>query len=132
MNSLNHCAFIGNVARDPETRYLPSGDAVCTFSIGCNWKTKEKEGVEWVRISAFGKLAEIVGEYCKKGQQVYVSGRLTTRKWQNKEGQDQYSTEIVADRLQMLGGKRDGAQKPDEREPETAGAGANDDDSIPF
>lgn len=142
MASLNHCMFIGNLGGDPETRYLPSGEALCNFSIGCNWKSKENEGVEWIRISAFGKLAEICGEYLKKGAPVFISGRMQTRKWEDKEsGQERYSTEIVAEKMQMLG-KKDGTETQ-RREPAAAatgkpqgkkGGGAFDqmDDDIPF
>lgn len=111
-NSLNHCHFIGNLGRDPELRYAPSGDAICNFSIACGWKTKDKEGTEWIRITAFGKLAEIAGQYLKKGSQVYISGRMTTRKWKNKEGVEQFSTEINADQMQMLGAKTESAAPP--------------------
>lgn len=114
-NDLNLCQFIGHLGKDCETRYLPSGDAVANFSIACNWKGKDSEGVEWVRLTAFGKLAEICAEYLKKGSQVYVSGRMRTRKYQDREGNDRYSTEIVADRMQMLGGKQEG--EPERKEP---------------
>ena len=110
MASVNKCIFIGNLGRDPEIRYMPSGDAMANFSIACTDSFKGKDGsrqerTEWVRIVMFGKQAEIAGEYLKKGSPVYIEGRLQTRKWQNKEGQDQYTTEIVADRMQMLGGR---------------------------
>ena len=110
MASVNKCIFIGNLGRDPEIRYMPGGDAVANFSIACTENFKDKSGAkqertEWVRISMFGKLAEIAGEYLKKGSSVYVEGRMQTRKWQNKEGVDQYTTEIIADRMQMLGGR---------------------------
>jgi len=104
-NDLNRCEFIGRLGKDPELRYAPSGDAICNFTIACGWKSKDKEGAEWVRVTAFGKLAEICGQYLKKGSQVYIAGCMTTRKWKNKEGVDQYSTEINADQMQMLGGK---------------------------
>ena len=104
-NDLNRCEFIGRLGKPPELRYAPSGDAICNFTIACGWKSKDKEGAEWVRVTAFGKLAEISGQYLKKGSQVYIAGRMTTRKWKNKEGVDQYSTEINADQMQMLGGK---------------------------
>ena len=102
-NDHNRCEFIGRLGKDPELRYAPSGDAVCNFSIACGWKSKDKEGTEWVRLVAFGKLAEICGQYLRKGSQVFVAGRMNTRKWQNKQGVDQYSTEINIDQLQMLG-----------------------------
>jgi len=101
---LNLCQFIGRLGKDPETRYSPSGEAVTNFSIAVGWKGKDKEGTEWVRCSTFGKLAEIAGEYLKKGKQCYVAGRMNTRKWTDKDGADRYSTEINVDRLQLLGG----------------------------
>jgi single-strand DNA-binding protein len=113
MASVNKCIFIGNLGRDPEIRYMPSGDAMANFSIACTDSFKSKSGekqerTEWVRIVMFGKQAEIAGEYLKKGSSVYIEGRMQTRKWTNKEGQDQYTTEIVADRMQMLGGRSSG------------------------
>lgn len=113
MASLNRCTFIGNLGRDPEMRYMPDGGAVANFSIACTENFKDKSGAkqektEWVRIVMFGKLGEIAGEYLKKGSSVYVEGRMQTRKWTNKEGQEQYTTEIVADRMQMLGGRGGG------------------------
>lgn len=135
-NDLNRCEFIGRLGKDPEVRYSPDGVAVCNFSLAVGWKTKEKEGVEWVRIVAFGKLAEICGEYLTKGKQVYVSGRMTTRKWTDKDsGQDRYSTEIVADQLQMIGGKNDEPeQRPASRPAPRQVAPSTSDDSsdIPF
>ena len=103
-NDLNRCEFIGRLGKDPDLRFAPSGGAVCNFSIAVGYKSKEKETTEWVRATAFGKLAEICGEYLKKGSQVYLAGRMTTRKWQ-KDGVDQYTTEVVAEQMQMLGGK---------------------------
>ena len=113
MASVNKAIIIGNLGKDPEMRYMPSGDAICNFSLATtdSWKDKngeKQEKTEWHRISMFGKLAEIAGEYLKKGSQVYVEGRIQTRKWTNKEGQDQYTTEIVADKMQMLGGRSSG------------------------
>ena len=114
-NDLNRCEFIGRLGKDPEVRFTASGEAICDFSIAVNWKTKDKDGTEWVRIKSFGKLAGICGDYLKKGSQVFIAGRMTTRKWQNKDGVDQYTTEVVADQMQMLGGKSDAppAAKPD-------------------
>ena len=114
-NDLNRCEFIGRLFKDPEVRFTASGEAMCDFSIAVNWKTKDKDGTEWVRIKSFGKLAGICGDYLKKGSQVFIAGRMTTRKWQNKDGVDQYTTEVVADQMQMLGGKSDAppAAKPD-------------------
>ena len=133
MASVNKVILIGNLGRDPETRYLPSGDAVTNISIATSEKWKDKGGeqqehTEWHRVAFFGKLAEIAGEYLKKGSPVYVEGRIRTRKWQDKEsGQDKYSTEIVADRMQLLGsrsGGSSGGAEPMAREPATAGATA--------
>ena len=113
MASVNKVIVVGNLGKDPETRFLPDGKAVCSFSVATTdkWTDKasgdKKEQTEWHRISAFGRLAEICGEYLKKGSQVYIEGKLRTRKWQDKEGQDRYTTEIVADSMQLLGSKRD-------------------------
>ena len=112
MASVNKVILIGNLGRDPETRYLPSGGAVTNISIATTdtWKDKtsgeKKEATEWHRVVFFNRLAEIAGEYLKKGSQIYVEGRLRTRKWQDKEGQDKYTTEIVCDTMQMLGGRQ--------------------------
>lgn len=104
-NDLNQCNFIGRLGADPDSRYLSNGDAVCNFRIAVGWKGKEKEGAEWVPCTAYGKLAEICGEYLRKGSQVFVSGRFITRKWQDKDGNDRYTSEINLDRMQMLGSK---------------------------
>lgn len=136
MASVNKWIGIGNLGKDPMTRYLPSGDAVCSFSIACSesWKDKnsgeKKEATEWINISTFGKLAEICAEYLKKGSQVYIEGRIQTRKWQDKEGQDRYSTEIKADQMKMLGGKPQG----DTPAPAKKSGGSFDDmdDDIPL
>lgn len=111
-NDLNRCEFIGRLGRDPEIRYMPDGKAIASFSVatGQTWRDKntgeKREKTEWVPISAFGKLAEIIGEYITKGSQVYVSGRFQTREYE-KDGQKHYRTEIIADTMQMLGGKSD-------------------------
>ncbi len=110
MASVNKVILIGNLGADPEVRYMPSGDAITNIRLATTdtWKDKngeKQERTEWHRVAFFGKLAEIAGEYLKKGSQVYVEGRLQTRKWQDKDGQDRYTTEIVADRMQMLGGR---------------------------
>ena len=107
-NDLNRCEFIGRLGRDPETRFMQNGDAVCNFSVAVGWKSKDKEGTEWVRVNAFKQLAEICGKYLTKGSQVYVSGRMATRKWTDKDGQERYSTEINLDQMQMLGSKPEG------------------------
>ena len=119
MASVNKVIIVGNLGRDPETRYLPSGEAVTNISVATTdkWKDKAsgemKEATEWHRVSFFGRLAEISGEYLKKGSQVYVEGSLRTRKWQDKEGKDRYSTEIRGDVMQMLG-SRAGSGEPRE------------------
>jgi len=111
---VNKAILIGHLGRDPEVRYSPSGAAVANVSIATTeqWRDKnsgeQQEKTEWHRIVFFGRLAEIVGEYLKKGSQVYVEGRLQTRKWQDKEGNDRYTTEIVANDMQMLGGRGGG------------------------
>ncbi len=110
MASVNKVILIGNLGADPEVRYMPSGDAITNIRLATTdtWKDKngeKQERTEWHRVVFFGKTAEIAGEYLKKGSQVYVEGRLQTRKWQDKDGQDRYTTEIVADRMQMLGSR---------------------------
>ena len=128
MASVNKVILIGNLGRDPETRYMPDGGAITNVSIATTetWKDKngdKQEKTEWHRVAFFGKLAEIAGEYLKKGSQVYVEGRLQTRKWQDKDGNDKYTTEIVADRMQMLG-SRQGMGGADRGEPPERDAGA--------
>ena len=113
MASVNKVILVGNLGRDPEVRFMPNGEAVCNFSIATtdSWRDKngqKQERTEWHNIVMYRKLAEIAGEYLKKGRPVYVEGRLQTRKWQTKEGQDRYTTEIVADQMQMLGGREGG------------------------
>ncbi len=155
MASVNKVILIGNLGRDPETRYMPDGGAITNISIATteNWKDKageKQEKTEWHRVAFFGKLAEIAGEYLKKGSQVYVEGRLQTRKWQDKDGVDKYTTEIVANAMQMLGSRsgmgggaapdRDPGDAPASRPPASKPAGAKpaggkfDDfeDDIPF
>ena len=117
MASINKVILIGNLGRDPEVRYTPSGAAVCNVSVATtrNWKDKSSgdkvEETEWHRVVFYDRLAEIAGEYLKKGRAVYVEGRLKTRKWQDKDGKDNYTTEVIADQMQLLGG-RDGAGAP--------------------
>jgi len=119
MASVNKVIIVGNLGADPETRYLPSGEAVTNIRVATTdrWKDKAsgemKEATEWHRIAFFGRLAEVAGEYLKKGSQVYVEGSLRTRKWQDKDGQDRYSTEIRGDVMQMLG-RREGGGAPRE------------------
>lgn len=109
MASVNKVILVGNLGRDPETRYMPNGDAVCNFSIATtdSWKDKsgaKQERVEWHNVTMYRKLAEIAGEYLKKGRPVYIEGSLQTRKWE-KEGVTRYATEIIANQMQMLGGR---------------------------
>jgi single-strand DNA-binding protein len=152
MASVNKVIIVGNLGADPETRYLPSGEAVTNIRVATTdrWKDKAsgemKEATEWHRIAFFGRLAEVAGEFLKKGSQVYVEGSLRTRKWQDKEGQDRYSTEIRGDVMQMLGRREGGGEPRAERaeaspsragEPKAAAkkpAGKFDDmdDDIPF
>lgn len=112
MASVNKVIIVGNLGRDPETRYMPSGDAMTNIAVATTdkWKDKatgeQKEATEWHRIAFFGKLAEIAGQYLKKGSQVYVEGKLRTRKWTDKDGIEKYSTEIIADSMQMLGSRQ--------------------------
>ena len=153
MASVNRVTIIGNLGKDPETRYAPSGDAVTNITVATTetWKDKatgeKREATEWHRVVFFGKLAEIAGQYLKKGSQVYLEGKLKTRKWQDKDGADRYTTEINADELKMLGGKGDGQQSEPQRQQQApqrpqapqapqkpaSGGGFNEfDDDIPF
>ena len=160
MASVNKVIVVGNCGRDPETRYMPDGGAITNVSIATTnrWKDKasgeNKEETEWHRVSFFGRLAEIAGEYLKKGSPVYVEGRLKTRKWQDKDGQERQSTDIIAEQMQLLGGRGGGSgdmprdmseesQAPPQRQaarPQSgapaakkpAGSIANMDDDIPF
>ena len=153
MASVNKVIIVGNLGRDPETRYAPEGGAITNISVATTdqWKDKtsgeKQERTEWHRVVFFNRLAEIAGEYLKKGSQVYVEGALRTRKWQDKEGKERYTTEIIAERMQMLGsrsgmgdaGARGGG---DDKAPVTAGEGKSAkkpagkfddmDDDIPF
>lgn len=152
---VNKVILIGNLGNDPDIRYTAGGAAVANISLATaeSWKDKnsgeQQERTEWHRIVFFGRLAEIVGEYLRKGSQVYVEGRLQTRKWQDKEGHDRYTTEIVANEMQMLGSKSGGSanyepapqsQAAQNNSPEpqaapapsTAAAGDDFDDDIPF
>ena len=108
---VNKVIIVGNLGGDPETRYMPSGSAVTNFTVATNesWKDKQtgeqKERTEWHKVVIFDRLAEIAAEYLRKGSQVYIEGKLRTRKWQGQDGQDRYTTEIIADEMQMLGGR---------------------------
>ncbi|MBV8209107.1 MAG: single-stranded DNA-binding protein [Burkholderiaceae bacterium] len=156
MASVNKVILVGNLGRDPETRYSPDGAAITNVSVATTsqWKDKntgeKREETEWHRVAFFGRLAEIAGEYLKKGSQVYIEGRLRTRKWQDKDGQDRYTTEIVADVMQMLGSRQGAGSPPEDdsrpqraatkpaaakaaKEPAGATGGVADmDDDIPF
>ena len=147
MASVNKVIIVGNLGKDPETRYAPSGDAICNITVATSetWKDKtsgeKKEATEWHRVAFFGKLAEIAGQYLNKGSQVYVEGRLQTRKWKDKDGQDRYTTEIRCDEMKMLGGKPEGGsaepcQSAPAKRPAAPSSGRNylenDEDQIPF
>ncbi len=112
MASVNKVIIVGNLGRDPEIRYMPSGDAIANIAVATSYKSKDrntgeqKELTEWHRISFFGRLAEIVGQYLKKGSSVYVEGRLQTRKYTDKDGVEKYATDIIAEQMQMLGGRQ--------------------------
>jgi single-strand DNA-binding protein len=118
MASVNKVIILGNLGRDPEVRFSADGAAVCNIAIATSssWKDKnsgeKREETEWHKVVFYGRLAEIAGDYLKKGKPVYVEGRLKTRKWQNKEGVDQYTTEVIADSMQLLGGREEGSQAP--------------------
>lgn len=107
-NDLNKCMFIGRLGKDPEVKQMSNGKSVANFSVACGWKGKDTEGTEWVNCVAYDKLAEIIGQYLTKGSQVYIEGKMRTRKWQDKTGADRYTTEIAVDQMQMLGGKSEG------------------------
>lgn len=146
MASVNKVILVGNLGKDPDCRYLPNGDQVTTITLATTdtWKDKasgeKKEATEWHRVVFWRKLAEIAGQYLKKGSSVYIEGALKTRKWQDKDGQDRYTTEIVADQMQMLGRKSDGqAAAPEgnnatapQRSAQGAGPVAGLDNDIPF
>lgn len=117
MKGVNKVILVGNIGQDPEMRYLADGKAVANITLATSesWKDKEsgekKEKTEWHRCVAFGRVAEIIGEYLHKGSQIYVDGKLQTRKWQDKEGNDKYTTEVVIGEMRMLGGKKEGEPK---------------------
>ncbi len=144
---INKVILIGNLGADPDSRYMPSGGAVANVRIATSesWKDKETgeqtERTEWHNVVFFNRLAEIVTEYLRKGSQVYVEGRLRTRKWQDRDGNDRYTTEIVADQMQMLGGRGGGGMPAQDRgaahrapapQAKSAPAEAFEDDDIPF
>ena len=148
---INKAIIVGNLGRDPEVRYTANGNAIANITVATteSWKDKQsgerQEKTEWHRVVFFGRLAEIAGEYLKKGAQVYIEGRLQTRKWEDKSGQERYTTEIVANEMQMLGSRGDGTTgtSNDDYSGEAqsttgssgGGAGGGDpdlDDDIPF
>ena len=108
---INKVILVGNLGQDPETRYMPSGGAVTNITVATNesWKDKQtgeqKDRTEWHKVAMFNRLAEVAAEYLRKGSQVYIEGKIRTRKWQDKEGKDRYTTEVIADEMQMLGGR---------------------------
>lgn len=131
---INKVILVGNLGKDPETRYMPNGKAVTNFSIATSegWTDRatgdKQERTEWHNVVLFEKLAEVAAEYLRKGSQVYVEGSLRTRKWQDKEGKDRYTTEIVGRELQMLGGRRDETSET----PQKASVPVTDQDKDPF
>jgi len=117
MASVNKVILVGNLGADPEVRYLPGGEAVANLRLATTDTWKDKEGnkqelTEWHRVSFFGRQAEVCGQYLKKGSQIYVEGSIRTRKWQDKDGQDRYTTEVKGDRMQMLGGRQGMGDEP--------------------
>jgi single-strand DNA-binding protein len=143
MASLNKVMLIGNLGKDPEVRYTTSGTAVASFSIATTERFKNKNGeweekTEWHNITLWSRLAEIAGEYLAKGRTVYIEGRLQTRKWQDRDGRDRYTTEIVGEKMQMLGGKGEGGgrarttEEPSYEQPSYEEPAFNPDDDIPF
>ena len=140
---INKVILVGNLGADPETRYMPSGSAVTNLSVATSeqWKDKQsgeqKERTEWHKVAMFNRLAEIAAEYLRKGSQVYIEGKLRTRKWQDRDGNDRWTTEIIADEMQMLGGRGGGGSAP-----MSSGSGSSSappqppadefDDDIPF
>ena len=123
MSSVNKVILIGNLGKDPEMRYLPSGEAIANFSVATseNWTDKtsgdKKEATEWHRVAFFGRTAEVAGQYLKKGAKIYVEGSLRTRKWQDKDGQDRYTTEVKGDVMRMLDRRGEGSGPMDQEPP---------------
>lgn len=146
MRGVNKAILVATLGKDPEIRYMPNGDAVANFPVATSeqWKDKQtgekRESTEWHNVVIYRKLAEIAGEYLKKGSQVYLEGKIKTRKWQDKEGKDRYTTEIVADQMQMLGGGNSSGNQSDIKKEDKPQSGANGpapsfddfDDDIPF
>lgn len=139
MASKNLVILIGNIGADPETRYTAGGDAICNIRLATSDSYKDKntgekkEITEWHRVVFYRKLAEVAGQYLKKGSQVYIEGKIKTRKWQDKDGQDRYTTEIQAGEMKMLGGRQDGNHSQASQRAQNEGATVGDlDDDIPF
>ncbi len=134
---VNKVIIVGNLGQDPETRYMPSGSAVTNFTVATNesWKDKQtgeqKDRTEWHRVAMFNRLAEIAAEYLRKGSQVYIEGKLRTRKWQGKDGNDRYTTEIIADEMQMLGGRGGGGGTSGGQSEASQGGGGPSGDGAP-
>ncbi len=138
MRGVNKAIIVGNLGQDPDTRYMPSGSAVTNISIATSekWKDKQtgepRERTEWHRVSMFGRLAEIAAEYLRKGSQVYIEGKLQTDKWQDRDGNDRYTTKIIANEMQMLGGKM-ASKSVENRVASQSQPNTDDfDDDIPF
>ncbi len=140
---INKVILVGNLGADPDTRYMPSGSAVTNLSIATSetWKDKQtgeqKERTEWHKVAMFNRLAEIAAEYLRKGSQVYIEGKLRTRKWQDRDGNDRWTTEVIADEMQMLGGRGGGGAAPMGSDPGPSSAPPQAppddfDDDIPF
>lgn len=135
--AVNKFIGIGNLGRDPELRFMPDGKAVCNFSIAISEKYKDKSGeakevTEWVNVAFFGKLAEIAGEYLKKGSKVYIEGKMKTEKY-SKDGVDRYTTKIIGEKMEMLSGRSEGESKPKQSTEQPQAGGFDDmDDDIPF
>jgi|SRR5687768_8363033 len=141
MASFNQVQIIGYLGKDPELRYMPNGEAVCNITVATteSWKNKDgekEERTEWHRVVFYRKLAEIAGEYLKRGASVFIQGKLVTRKWTDKAGVDRYNTEIISDTMKMLGGKGNGKddERKEDRTPATGPSptGVFDDSDIPF
>lgn len=139
MASVNKVIILGNLGNDPESRFMTNGDAVTNITVATSETWKDKSGekqqkTEWHRVTFYRKLAEIAGEYLKKGGQVYIEGRLETRKWTDKSGADRYTTEIIANEMKMLGGKSEASQSPKPKPSSQGNSGFDDmeDTDIPF
>jgi single-strand DNA-binding protein len=137
MSSVNKVIIVGNLGKDPEIRYTSAGKPIANITVATSetWKDKntgeKREKAEWHKVTFFDKLAEIVGQYLKKGSKIYLEGKLQTRKWQDKDGQDRYTTEIVGSEMKMLSGKGDGESRSAPA-PAASNAGNDFDDDVPF